>query len=73
MRTKHPSGRPIRRDVKPKPSMSLWRYPLIGAVTPRLQKNTESSVYAVSSTRQDPHEEGSPWCGKPGFVHFGEE
>jgi hypothetical protein len=66
----HPSGRPIRSEPKAKPAMSTWRSPGIGPVTPRLQPKTFPVADAISYFRQEPQEEGSPWCDRIGFISF---
>jgi hypothetical protein len=35
----HPSGRPVRKELRPKRAEGIWRCPLIEPLVPRLRKD----------------------------------
>jgi hypothetical protein len=47
LRSQHPSGRPLRRDIKPKRSEPVWRSPLEQPATPRLRPDKMPHADAI--------------------------
>lgn len=69
MKHPHPSGRPIRRQIK-KPRLSTWQCPLEQPATPRLRPRWQPAPADAIGFREIASADDD-WTAPFGFVDFG--